>query len=75
MTDERRPLLLVRFERFVSTHRRCGRFVWDTQDGDNGFGVEVRANYLGCDASFLESARASEVASALIHSRLLTSVN
>jgi hypothetical protein len=75
MTDERRSLLLVRFEQFVSVHRHCGGLTWDTQDGEDGFAVEVHANCLGCDASFLESATASEVAFALIHSRLLTSGN
>lgn len=75
MSGERRPSLLTHFKRFVSAHRRCGAFVWDTEDGEDGFAIGVRARCLGCDASFLESATASEVASAVVHSRGLTSMN
>ena len=70
-----RQLLVVNFERFVKAHRRCGAFAWDTGDTEDGVGVEVKARCLGCDARFQQSATAGEMVSALVHSRLVTSVN
>jgi hypothetical protein len=71
----RRSLLLVHFARFVRAHLRCGAFIWDTEDSEDGVGLQVTATCLRCDAKFLETATALQVASALVHSRLLTSVN
>lgn len=75
MRDERRSLLLVRFERFVRAHGRCGAFVWEMTDTDDSFGVEVQAHCLRCDARFRDSASDFEVTSSLVHSRLLPSMN
>ena len=75
MRDERRSLLLVQFERFVRAHSRCGAFVWEMTDTDNGFGVEVNAQCLRCDARFRDSASDFEVTSSLVHSSLLPSMN
>jgi len=71
----REPSLLVAFERFVRAHRRCGAFVWDTTDVEDGPGIEVKARCLRCDAGFLQSATSAELTSALVHCKQLTTLN